>query len=248
MAAGKNFSSDQFWQSANRQLALTEQEEDDRSEVQFLKRFLSTNQSGDCFEVGSFPGNNLRFLGSLGYTLHGIDLTERNAFELPLSLAEKGCKIGQFFSADFFHFTTAKRYDLVCSFGFVEHFENFLEVIDLHAQFVKKGGLLVITAPNFRGLIQYLVHYLFDRSNLRLHNVKSMRPNLWAKHLEANGFEIIFAGYFGGLSFWLGNKGRNRFEKFLLYLLHGTANRIRRYLKADSSVFSYNCGVIVRKR
>lgn len=244
---GKNFAGDDTWNYLNDKTEIILKEEG-KSEIDFLKRFVPSTESGECFEIGSFPGSNLPALASLGYSLNGVDISDRNEFELSSLLKSKGYKVGKFYSADIFKFKIDKKFDLVCSFGFVEHFENYLDVIKIHTQFVKEGGLLIITAPNYRGWVQYLVHSTLDRSNLKIHNIKSMRPKKWAKFLEAEGFEIIFQGYFGGLYFWLGNKGRNKLEKFILYILHGTSARLKRIIKTESSIYSYNCGIVARKK
>lgn len=243
---GKNYAGDDLWNFLNNKAEI-DLSQDNRSEVNFLRRFVSSAVNKECLEIGSFPGSNLSALGSLGYTLNGMDISPRNAHELPDLLKQKGYKVGEFWTADIFSFEGRKNYDLVCSFGFIEHFENYLEVIRLHAQYVNKEGLLIITAPNFKGKIQYAVHYLFDKPNLNIHNIESMNPHNWATYLEKEGFEIIFKGYFGGLYFWLGNKGRNWFEKLLLYLIHGIASKLRKVIKFDSSMFSYNCGIVAKK-
>lgn len=248
MDAGKNFAGDETWDYLNNQVTI-DLSESVRSEIDFLKSFLGPIKLGaECIEIGSFPGSMLPTLGNLGYILNGIDISPRNENELPEKLNAMGYKIGKFWSKDFFKFKPKEQFDLVCSFGFVEHFENYLDVIKMHAEMTKQGGYLVITAPNFRGFFQYIIHYLFDKKNLKIHNIKSMRPKQWAQFLVDNGFEIKFAGYFGGFYIWLGNKGGNKFNKFLLYVVYVTVSKLNKLLKKESSLYSYNCGVVARKK
>jgi L-malate glycosyltransferase len=244
---GKNFAGDELWNSLNNQVNI-DVDQTLRSEFEFINTHIPPVNNAECLEIGSFPGSNLSALSKLGYTLNGIDISPRNKDELPHALKEKGYKIGEFWTDDIFEFKPGRKFDLVCSFGFIEHFENYLEVIKIHCDLVKYNGYVIITTPNYKGFLQYGVHYLFDKKNLKIHNVKSMSPKIWADYLQANNFEIIFKGYFGGLYFWLGNHGRNKLEKFLIYILHGTAARLKKIISSNSSLYSYNCGIVAKKK
>ena len=77
---------------------------------------------------------------------------------------------------DFFSFDSDIKYDIVCSFGFVEHFEDTEPVLRRHCHLVKPGGRLLITMPNFLGL-NGLLHKWFDPENYNKHNLKAMDLN-----------------------------------------------------------------------
>ena len=62
---------------------------------------------------------------------------------------------------------------MVFFLGFIEHFQDTKDVIARHAALASPGGQLLIILPNLRGL-NGLVQYVFDRPNLRIHNLKSM--------------------------------------------------------------------------
>src|SRR5262245_46611715 len=80
-------------------------------------------RGGECFEIGCYPGNFLIWLAQeFGYTVSGIDATPSVKDRMPQRLALHGIKTGEFQQADFLTFTPTRTYDVVCSFGFIEHF------------------------------------------------------------------------------------------------------------------------------
>ena len=139
-------------------------------------------------------------------------------------------------------------YDFVYSLGFIEHFEDYLDVIMEHDKILKDNGILVITTPNFRGRVQYLAHKFFDEDNLRNHVLKSMNPSEWAAMLKEKNYEILFAGYFGGFDFWVEPKKRSFFKKGLLRLFVYLAGFLRTRVKQDRESCAPYCGLIAIKK
>src|SRR5713101_7012934 len=85
-------------------------------------RFLKPG--GTCFEVGCYPGNFLIHLGRrFGYEVSGIDATPFVLTRMPPRF--QGVKVGRFYQGDFLQFQPPGLFDVVCSFGFIEHFTNF---------------------------------------------------------------------------------------------------------------------------
>lgn len=215
-----------------------------------LKKYLPHGKGKQALEIGSYPGAFLPTIGRLGYKVNGIDFHPGNTTELPMWLAGKGCEVGSFVSEDFFTYTSnsKERFDLVCSFGFIEHFRNFDAVIRLHAELVAPGGSLVITVPNFRGWMQYLPHRILDKENLAKHYLPSMSPAKWKKELEALGFTVQFSGYFGGYSFWYGKEQhRNFLQKKLLWITERVIARVKKLLRffhLESAAWSAYGGIV----
>lgn len=213
-----------------------------------IKKYISSTISGNVIEIGSFPGPFLAAFGDLGFTLNGIDFHPKNKTDLPAWLLAQGFKTGDFQTVDFFEFVTEKKYDVVASFGFIEHFKNYEEVIMKHATMVNENGYLIITTPNFRGWLQHWLHKTFDLRNLQLHNIESMQPAVWARILRANGFEIIFHGYLGGFQFWRSPERMNSLKKGALWVIERVITRVKKLLWFESPVFSGYCGVVAKKR
>lgn len=222
--------------------------------IDLLNTYLENVQQQTCMEIGSFPGSYIPAIGRKGYKLHGIDFNKRNADELPQWLSSLGLNVGQFWSGDFFEFIKdhKTRYDLVCSFGFIEHFENYKEVIQSHIDMVKPAGKIIITTPNFRGWMQYIPHKLFDKENLKIHNLKSMNPGEWKKVLEANGFEVKFSGWLGKYYFWVDDsQKRSKLQLFLLKNVNRIIFNLNKIIKKagkDSQSYSAFCGIVAERK
>ena len=220
----------------------------------FLGAHLTSITNATCLEIGSFPGSYLPVIGRKGYNLSGIDFNKRNERELPQWLQSLGLPVGDFWSGDFFEFIKdhTARYDLVCSFGFIEHFENFPEVIEAHVKLLKPSGKIVITTPNFRGWMQYWPHRFLDNENLKKHHIKSMSPAAWKKQLEALGFTVTFAGYFGKYYFWTDDTAkRSGFEKFMLKSVNRIIFNLNKLIKKsgmESKSYSAFCGIVAERK
>jgi L-malate glycosyltransferase len=207
-----DFVSQQYWDESYMQTEFSRVQADDFLRLALLK-YIPQAQRGKAMEVGCYPGGYLSVLGDLGYELHGIDLTPKTN-QLSQYLKDAGYKVGTISQAEFISFTTAEKYQVVTSFGFIEHFESYRAIIVKHTELVADGGYLVISTPNFRGFFQRAFHQLFDTPNLRRHNLKSMNPYEWASLVKELGYEILFSGYGGGARFWMNNDG-SRVQHFL---------------------------------
>jgi SAM-dependent methyltransferase len=158
--------------------------------------------TGDCIEIGCSPGGYLTLFGELGYTLHGVDFDPRIATELPAWLAQRGFKPGKFTVADYTTHDFGMLFDVVYSLGFIEHFTNWVDIIGRHAELVQPNGYLVVGAPNYAGIVQRVLHKLFEERNYKTHVTASMNPEVWRVILQHAGFEIIRAGPLGSFDIW----------------------------------------------
>ncbi len=175
---------------------------------ELFERYLKPG--GTCFEVGCYPGNFLIYLGTrFGYTVGGIDTTPFISSRLPQRLARHGVAVGDLYREDFLKFTIPRRYDVVCSFGFIEHFRDFEEVIRKHIALVAPRGTLIISCPNFRRG-QYALHRLFDAPNLRHHVLEAMDLAKWGKVMKTNGMNVVHQGYYQTFDFWVDAPPRNQ--------------------------------------
>jgi len=127
-------------------------------------------------EIGGFPGINAAYFYKNGFpdvTLLDfyIDRSIVSTFEQLNNLPENKIHC---IESDFFKFESDRTYDVVFSLGFIEHFEDTQAVIERHVKLLSDNGRLLIILPNFRG-INGCIQWLFDRKNLRLHNLESMK-------------------------------------------------------------------------
>lgn len=220
----------------------------------YIEKYIPVNNEGRAFEVGCYPCRYLALFGELGYELNGVDLNPDTPF-LNDIIKQNGFKVGNVFVADFLEIDEQNKYDVVSSFGFVEHFTNLEDIIIKHAKIVAPNGYLVIETPNFNGWVQYLFHYLYDTPNLRRHVRRNMNPFYWKQLLEKNGFEFEYlcCEYCGGIDFWTDKdqpKIQNFFAKiakrvwwatkFLLPFVH--------FSKINSKAASRSCILVAKKK
>jgi SAM-dependent methyltransferase len=206
------------------------------------------NEKKSVLEIGCFPGGYLAVFGELGYELNGIDLYLRVNTELPLWLGSKNYKIGGFCQSDFFKYRENRKFDVVCSFGFIEHFTDFEDVLIKHSSLVKDGGYIVITSPNYRGFVQRILHLTLNTTVYKAYNIPSMNPFAWKNIVEKLGYEAIFCGGFGNFSFWTECEHRNFMQKILSRLIMKASVVLNLTKLPNSRFYSPYYGLIAKKR
>ncbi len=172
-----------------------------------LREITEREKISSAIELGGFPGYYAIFLKKY----LGIDSTLLDYFVhrgiLEQVLAKNGLSANDIgiIEADLFNNKPAQQYDLVLSCGLIEHFEDTKDIIARHLPYLKPGGTLLITLPNFKGVNGW-VQKTFDRSNYDKHNISSMNPVLLSSIATELGLSVKRSEYFGGYSIWLENK------------------------------------------
>jgi 2-polyprenyl-3-methyl-5-hydroxy-6-metoxy-1,4-benzoquinol methylase len=163
----------------------------------------SPNNQEKAIEIGCFPGKFIGYLGQKGYEISGID-THNRVSEITGWARSLNYKVGTFENTSLESFSNSSKlkYDVVTSLGFIEHFENFCDVLHQHAALCSIGGKLIIGCPNFASPLQRALHETLDNTNLSKHVLEAMYPLVWATFLKVAGFSIEFCGSLGGFGFW----------------------------------------------
>jgi L-malate glycosyltransferase len=241
-----NLADQDYWNTSYSDYALSENETEDEISG-WLNAHVPPGNGTDCLEIGCFPGRYLTFFGKRGYVLHGVDLTPRVKTDFSEWLRARGFRTGRFEMADFFEFEPGRLYDIVCSFGFIEHFTNWEMVFKKHLRLVAPGGYIIIETPNFRGWMQRAIHYILDRANYKRHYIPAMDPVKWAQICRQEGFEIVTSGYIGEFSFWTDKMPEGRLkEKLFKKLLEYTP-----WLKKRGAGLAHlapYCGIIAKRK
>ena len=214
---------------------------------QWINDVACLKPNGACIEIGTYPGGYINEFGKLGYEISGIDLTPR-VVELMEVFANKKYKVGSFIQSDFLEYCFLEKYDIVCSFGFIEHFLNYKMIIQKHADMLKSGGVLLIVTPSFSSPIQLFLRRMIDNENLKRHNLKSMNPNDWAAYLQNKGFNVVRKDYIGGFDFWVDNQKYNFLQKIVMKTLFFMLPMLKKVFHMKSSVYSPYCGIIAIKK
>lgn len=156
-----------------------------------LAAHLNPSPSKEILEVGCFPGRFLVYFAKrFGYRPSGIDfLADTEAIRRHLT--EAGVAPGDIVKADFFAFAPERRWDVVSSFGFVEHFDDLDGVVARHAALAKPGGHIVLGVPN----LHTVAAQLLMRDVMSAHNLGTMDPKRIAQACERASCRVLECRY-----------------------------------------------------
>ncbi|MDT0557346.1 class I SAM-dependent methyltransferase [Ichthyenterobacterium sp. W332] len=180
--------------------------------------FISNSEvSKSLIEIGGFPGRYLAYLANR-YNIeptcldYNSDLTQIEG-----SFMEMDVQHYHIIKEDFIKFKPKLKYDYVMSNGFIEHFKNYDDILDLHVKYMSENGRLLVMIPNMKGYIQFY-KYLVDYKNLKIHNLKCMKLKVFEDFAERHNLSILHLGYYGG--FPLGIHQKINFLQKIIYKLH----------------------------
>jgi len=174
---------------------------------QQLREIIEKRGVKTAIELGGFPGYYAVFLKRY----FKLDVTLLDYFvHTPVTnslLEANGLKQSDIHivETDLFNYEPEQLYDLVLSCGLIEHFNDTADIINRHINFVKPGGTLFITLPNFKALNGWFQKN-FDKENYDKHNIDCMDPELLRRICKDAGLEVLQSRYFGHFSLWLENE------------------------------------------
>lgn len=172
-----------------------------------LSKYIPANDSDKSFlEVGAFPGTYLwYFYKYFNYFPFGVEYVKSCA-ERSQNFLDDSDVPAKVIHADFFDLEKEKYtdggagWDVVASFGFVEHFDDTENVVNRHLQLAKSGGYVVISIPNHAGINGWIMK-LFDKEKWKQHNCMGLEKlNEAIQNLEVK--QILFMGCLGKIGFW----------------------------------------------
>lgn len=185
----------------------------------FIEEYFTEKKWQSVIEIWCFPWRYLWVFWKLWYQLNWIDRTPRIKIDFEDFLNSEWFNIWEFTHWEF-PSKNLKKYDIVYSIWFIEHFINFNEIIIEHAKLVKEHWYILLFTPNFAYGFQKWFHYNFDSVNTSRHVLESMNPDIWWEVLEKQGFHIICKWFYWGFDFWFDYQKRNFIIKYILYSLY----------------------------
>jgi 2-polyprenyl-6-hydroxyphenyl methylase/3-demethylubiquinone-9 3-methyltransferase len=160
-----------------------------------------------ALEIGCAPGEWLALLArAAGAEVSGLDYAAEGV-ELTRSLFHALGIVGDLRCEDAFASSFAKAYfDVVYSLGVIEHFEDPSQIVRIHLELTKPGGITLIAIPNYTGFYERLQRYFYPE-NLTIHNLSIMsKPGLeqLVPRDMVSHFSVYKAGHFnpGMISFY----------------------------------------------
>jgi SAM-dependent methyltransferase len=159
------------------------------------KRFL---------EIGGFPGIfAIWFHKYKNYNVSLLDFYVSNDVTEKLLITNSlPTSTIEVIETDLFNYEPLKKFDLVFSLGFIEHFENTNLVVKKHVDCLVDGGKLLITLPNLKGINGW-VQRKFDIANYNIHVIECMDINVLKSAAIEAGLKNISVYYYGKPMVWL---------------------------------------------
>lgn len=169
----------------------------------------------NILEIGAFPGRYLAYVASR-YQLEptGIDFNP-DIEKVGRNMKIMGIERFEYICADFLSQIPDRKFDLVISNGFVEHFDNFNYVLDLHAKYLNDGGSMLIMIPNKR-FLRFVYGNMLDRKNQLAHNLACMRLSVFREFATRQKLDIRWLGYQGGFAYRVHGK-LNYFQRIIYH-------------------------------
>lgn len=162
----------------------------------FLEAFSEIETSGmKLLEIGCAKSAWLPyFIKEFGFIVHGIDYSEIGCKKARQILRNEGLE-GKILYADCLSPPTnmLNAYDVVVSFGVMEHFDDTVECTKAFSSFLKQNGIMITIIPNLCGLIGF-VQKILNRKVFDIHAVLD-RETLKRSH-EISGLKVLDCDYF----------------------------------------------------
>lgn len=143
------------------------------------------------------------FAKELGFDVTGLDYSELGCESERKVLKNSGVR-GDIMCADFFAppAEAVEKFDVVSSFGVVEHFVPTEGCLKAFARFLKQNGRILTVIPNVQGSIGFLMK-LTNRPFYDKH--VSLSPKTLAAAHEKAGFEVLSSKYVMSNNFYVPN-------------------------------------------
>lgn len=170
-----------------------------RVTMDFIDQYIRGKSFTTLLEVGCGSSGWLPYfareyglrVSGIDYSAVGCRLAEENLRLLKIEFGEIFCK--DLFEKDC---TGGKRYDIVFSYGVIEHFDRPEDVVRIFSSFLNPGGVIITLVPNLNGLMGSMVRK-FTPDVYAMHRV--ITPDNLRSYHEASGLHALKTKYAGTL-------------------------------------------------
>ena len=194
------------------------------------------NVQGEVLEIGCAPGKWLAFMATeFKLKPNGIEYSEAGMQATTKNFQLLGLTSGRIQTGDFFQIVPDRQFDVVMSFGFIEHFSDVDAVVSRHLQWLKPGGTLILGVPNFRG-VYYFLQKLLDKGILEKHNLDVMCPEYFYHLADCHELKPVAIRYIGSFepSLPIPYQGRNSPLQFMVRGALWLTRKVRRFKVFDA--------------
>lgn len=144
----------------------------------YVKFFLK-NKKNSFIDIGCGNGNALVPLMSDGYkNIYGCEISKLFVD----SAKKRGLKNIYWYDGKNIPFED-NYFNIVGSFGVLEHTENPINFLEEHIRIVKKGGYIIVTCPNFLTVLFKSEHPRINTLQKRLNNIPKIFKKIFSNEI-----------------------------------------------------------------
>lgn len=221
----------------------------------WLEKYLKEDSKKNCIEIGAFPGGNLGYMAKkFKYKPTAIDFVDDISF-IKANMIFNGIDNCKLIHTDFLTWQPDETFDVVCSHGFIEHFENYEFVINKHIKLLKKNGILIVSVPYLKYFQLWIRKLLYQKDKyneiMKIHNLDIMDIDELNKIIfnSHKDIEKVFSGFIRGMTIWFpGNDETIKKGTKIFYLISKFIQKIVNKLNISNKYFSPEILIIAKKR
>lgn len=194
---------DKYWDNASRRIKLpcrwsSLSDLDLHRHLKYYIRSVLNSDNMSVLEIGCAPGRYLAYFGkNYNCRLYGIEKSTVGV-EVTRKNLEYQKLEGTIVNSDVFENDSASiqqgMFDIVMSHGFVEHFDDLSQIMEVKYGYARPGGLIITTVPNFNGMSGYVAK-LLAREVYDQH--EKFDPQYLSDVQTALGGKVLFCSYTG---------------------------------------------------
>jgi len=219
----------------------------------YIEQVIKPDAEKTVIEIGAHPGQHLAaFALRLRHRPAALDFIPE-VHQLKERFDELGIPGLRVFQEDFLKWQPEEKFDVVMSYGFIEHFDDWRGVVDRHFALAKPGGHVIIGVPILGGGQMALRRVVYTQEKLadvlRSHNLDAMSLASLQSALNGAQGKIEFASYIWCMRSWITRKSAGvRSSAALPIFLWKIASLGPRLLNWSCHAFSPYALVIAQKK
>mgnify|MGYP003756382335 CR=1 FL=1 len=163
----------------------------------FFREFIRKENYKTLLEVGAGSSAWLPYLAKeYNLTVSGIDYSEPGCKICEENLKILGINYDEVICKDIFQWQGGKKYDIIISLGFIEHFNNPDEVVQIIRKHLNQRGLIITVIPNLLGIGSIITKYFLPEvykihKKISIDKLKNVHEKAGLTTLKNN-----YAGFF----------------------------------------------------
>jgi SAM-dependent methyltransferase len=169
-----------------------------------LEKYLTKDSNKKMVEIGGAPGTYAVLFNKIfQYNSYSIDYSEKGNQKTIENFKKNMIPEKNVITMDFLDKNKLMNYqyyfDVVFSAGFIEHFKNPSEILNLHLEILKNEGYVIIMIPVNNFIVK--LQPFFKKEVIEQHNVSFMNINEFSKIFISNErIEVKYLDYLGGIN------------------------------------------------